>query len=377
MRDKIIDLLDNPQGRLGTAYVLTSLLLIYLSIGLLVFEWKYPEHAENYQLPLYACNLLVLMFFALDLAARLIFYRKRLQYLVSPYGIVDIITVLPGLLGVIFPRLESMSWLRVFRVVRLARLITLTRFSKQKKEVNDIFGGVLSKLFPWLAAAIGFKAVVIPFEGRPFWPDPGALDVTLGVSGFAITVLLGAKLAIVLGRFYALEDSICKIVGYLEFFSSRPQDRHALYWGQAFWSALSKPDSLKFSSVKTETRTLSKALISQNIEDGTISDFLKEVEYSIHHIEARTPHYFDQFLMYVTIVFGALSIFAVPGFTGFLSVAVIVFVLGGMYVLIDDLDCPLGNGARSLINIDLSPLLEFLIRTSPESLVEAFNDRPD
>jgi len=47
------------------------------------------------------------------------------------------------------------------------------------------------------------------------------------------------------------------------------------------------------------------------------------------------------------------------GLTGFFATFLLVYVLGGLFLLIDDMDRPLDFGGDSLISVRLDPLLQF------------------
>lgn len=76
----------------------------------------------------------------------------------------------------------------------------------------------------------------------------------------------------------------------------------------------------------------------------------------MHLLNAKTPPFFDLFMKLTTDTFVAMSITAVPGFTGLLTTLVMVCIIGGMYVLVDDFDEPIAKDNLSLINIDISSL---------------------
>ena len=49
----------------------------------------------------------------------------------------------------------------------------------------------------------------------------------------------------------------------------------------------------------------------------------------------------------------------VSGLTGFLATFLLVYVLGGLFILIDDIDRPLDFSPGSLVKVRLDPLTQF------------------
>ena len=75
----------------------------------------------------------LLFFFALDLVLRLLSYRARIKYLFSIYGLVDVISVAPGIIALFFPIAANASWVRVLRIVRIGRVLKSTDDSCQRR----------------------------------------------------------------------------------------------------------------------------------------------------------------------------------------------------------------------------------------------------
>ena len=79
----------------------------------------------------------------------------------------------------------------------------------------------------------------------------------------------------------------------------------------------------------------------------------------LHRATARTPLAYERFLKQVVIAYIATVIIAVPGMTGFLAALLLVYVLGGAYLLIDDMDRPLDFGSDSFITVNIEPIHQF------------------
>ena len=65
----------------------------------------------------------------------------------------------------------------------------------------------------------------------------------------------------------------------------------------------------------------------------------------------------------VIISYTLVVITTVPGITGLLATFLLVYVLGGLFFLISDMDNPLDVGVDSLIYVKLDPLIQFNDKT--------------
>ena len=122
---------------------------------------------------------------------------------------------------------------------------------------------------------------------------------------------------------------------------------------------LRNPNLAKVNVLRVETDKLEKRLNRQNIGGPNSAGFHRDVEYVLHRATAKTPKVFENFLKYTTIVYTFVVITAIPGFTGFLSSLLIAFVLGGTYLIIDDMDSPLDYSENSFINARLDSIRQF------------------
>lgn len=359
-RDLIIHNLRNPDTPIGIAYNVSLLLLIYVSVGLLIFQFRYPEVASAYEGAVELCHNFILLFFAMDMLLRIVVYRKRLSYLFSFDGVVDLIAVLPGILALVVTGMPNLAWVRSLRIIRFLRFFRLLKFSRTSTGRQSFWAGIMQRLLPWIALSAAIKGIVVSAEALPWWPGFGDMSVMLSVTGFAIAVLLGAKLSIAQTRFYEVEDALCRILGSITDMPSKPPVRDSANdWLKCLRKTLEENNRDAYVKLKAQTQAFEKVL-EENAVGGPLSaGFHRDVEFMTHRLRARTPPAIEKFLWYVTCVYAFIAMLGIPGLTGFVMTAFIVFVLGGMYFVIDDIDAPLVEGKRSLISIDLTPLEEY------------------
>jgi hypothetical protein len=354
LRNKILKLLDEPSTVTGWIVSLTILLLIYISVAYVVVEVRYPLFVEKNKSLLAIVEYVVVGAFTIELVVRLICDPNRWKYLFSFYGIIDVLAVLPGLLSIVVPVPSDTAWIRVFRILRF------TRISKAIHAGAGV-GGITGRLIPYLALAVGLKGVMVAFEVEPWFPKIGNLSVVIGVVGFALAILLGTKLRVVNDRLYAVEDAICRIVGALRDmqYANETITRDVRSWAREFETALTNPDKTMIKNLISETDKLEKGLNRENIGGPNSAGFHRDVEYVLHRALAKIPRAFENFLKYMTMAYTCIVILAIPGFTGFVSTVLVTFVLGGIYIIIDDMDSPLDFGSDSFINARLDSIKRF------------------
>ncbi|GAB1544501.1 ion transporter [Scytonema sp. NUACC21] len=132
--------LDTP---IGKAVNLTIAGLVLLSSGIFVAEtYNLPEFIR---IKLDAIDTIILLVFALEYLLRLWSAENKIQYIFSPYAIIDLMAILPFFIGTVDIRFIRL--LRWFRILRLIRFIDKKFLWGIDTEDGVIFIRILFTLF--------------------------------------------------------------------------------------------------------------------------------------------------------------------------------------------------------------------------------------
>ena len=115
---------DTPAGR---AFDVTLLILILSSIvviSLETIERIYQQHQRLFWLLDWSFTLV----FTAEYLLRLWLVRRPLQYVLSFYGLIDLLSVLPTYLNLIYPDLHFLLVIRSLRLLRVFRIFGLVHF---------------------------------------------------------------------------------------------------------------------------------------------------------------------------------------------------------------------------------------------------------
>ena len=356
-REEWIEFFEEPKKNGGIYYVILSVVIVYLSLILLAYEQKnWPLNPLQSTVVSYL-DTGVLLFFSIDFLARIIILKNRYRYIKSIGGLIDLLSILPALLAIFFPVLPSTEWLRVLRLFRFFRILKFFRSPSR----SGMLLGLFSSLLPWLGIAASIKlGIVILLEDKSFWIETNSLDIPISVIGFATAILLGAKLSTAQNRFYSVEDAICRIVGGLRGLRAEERLKELTNeWARGFTNEL-KSSRISWEVTLHNYEELAITAKKINYDDSVLCDLGKDMQYVMHLVNSRTPLFFDTFMKIAASIFIGMSVIAVPSFTGLVTTLLMVTIVGGMYVLIDDLDEPIAKSNHSLINVNISPLQEFI-----------------
>lgn len=130
VRQKVAFYLEDIETPTGKIVNLLIAGLVLLSSAIFVAE-TYPLQ-DSVRVQLNTIDAVILIVFAVEYVLRLWCAENKLQYLLSLYSVIDLLAILPFLLGVV-----DISFIRIFRWFRILRLI---RFLEGKTLVGQISG---------------------------------------------------------------------------------------------------------------------------------------------------------------------------------------------------------------------------------------------
>jgi len=219
--------------------------------------------------------------------------------------------------------------------------------------------GILKKLLPYILVTFIMKLIIYFCETAEWWPTIENPGIILGVIGFGIAILLGAKLSVVNARLYSIEDAVCRIVGSLRvlYYKNNLADSTTDY-AKKLLDTLHDPSERNITAVRTEIVALIKSTLSEGHDGPHLAGLTRDVSYVLHRATAEIPVAYEIFLAMTITLYTIIIGLLVPGFSGFCAVFILVFVLFGASILIEDMDHSLDQS--SLIKVNIEPLRFFI-----------------
>lgn len=115
---------DTPAGKL---FDIVLLLLIIISIAALMLE-SVSGIRTKYGNELEMIEWVITIFFSVEYIGRILTVRKPLKYVLSFYGIIDLLATLPTYIDLFFPGWHFLLALRAIRLLRVFRVLKLIHF---------------------------------------------------------------------------------------------------------------------------------------------------------------------------------------------------------------------------------------------------------
>jgi voltage-gated potassium channel len=127
LKDKIYEVIFEADTYWGRFFDVALIISVILSVIIVMFE-TVEELNMQYSQVFKTLEIIFTLLFSIELIFRLYCVKSKRKYLLSFYGLVDLISILPLYLTSIFPFLGSFGVIRALRILRIFRILKLQRY---------------------------------------------------------------------------------------------------------------------------------------------------------------------------------------------------------------------------------------------------------
>lgn len=127
-RQQIYEIIFEADTRPGKIFDLSLLMTILFSVILVMLE-SVPSIRNQYAEILRLLEWVITIIFTLEYIIRILVVQKPVRYILSFYGIIDFLSVIPTYLSLLFLGSQSLVVIRIIRLLRVFRIMKLTRYT--------------------------------------------------------------------------------------------------------------------------------------------------------------------------------------------------------------------------------------------------------
>lgn len=157
---------DTPSGKLFDVILLIAILA---SIILVMLE-SINSFDIKYHTFLNVSEWIITILFSIEYIARIICVKKPLKYILSFYGMVDLLSTIPKYISLFLGGTQALVALRALRLLRVFRILKLARYLGASNQLADAIKASRAKiavfLFAVLIAATIFGTIMYLVEGE-------------------------------------------------------------------------------------------------------------------------------------------------------------------------------------------------------------------
>ncbi|MBZ5877140.1 ion transporter [Chromohalobacter israelensis] len=187
LRTRLFQIIFESDSRLAKSFDIGLILMILASVAVVMLDSVDSYHSAFGTL-FYEAEWAFTLLFTLELAARLYCLERPLKYLTSFYGVIDLLSILPTWLALLFPWGQSLLVVRLLRVLRIFRVLRLMQFVGEGRLLIDALKNswhqILLFLFGVLMIVIIFSSLVYLIEP----PEAGFTNIPTAVYWGVVTL---------------------------------------------------------------------------------------------------------------------------------------------------------------------------------------------
>ena len=187
MRYKWYRLIFHHEARDERDFDLWLIAAILASVGVVILD-SVPSIKAQWHGALYVAEWFFTLLFTVEYGVRLWVVRKPLRYARSFFGIIDLLSILPTFLSLLFPASASLTVIRALRLLRVFRVLKLVEYSSEAGVLIDALLRSRRKIFVFIATLLTivviFGALMYVVEG----PEHGFSSIPTGMYWAIVTV---------------------------------------------------------------------------------------------------------------------------------------------------------------------------------------------
>ncbi len=213
-KKKLYEIIFEADTREGKIFDMILIALILFSVLLVLLDSIAPVR-EKYGKVIHFIEWFITGVFLLEYILRIYVLERPVKYLLSFYGIIDLLAILPNFLSLIFVGGQSLMVIRAVRLLRVFRIFKLSRYTSAGRTLMRALYRSREKIFMFISVIITlvviFGTIMYLVEGE----ENGFTSIPVSIYWAVVTLTTvgygDISPATGLGQFLA---SIIMILGY-------------------------------------------------------------------------------------------------------------------------------------------------------------------
>ena len=159
LKSRLYDIIFEADTPKGKAFDISLMIVIILSIIFVMLE-SVSYISKEYGTLLNIAEWVITIIFTFEYILRLWIVRKPHTYIFSFYGIIDLLSILPSYLGLIFIGGQSLMVIRALRLLRVFRILKISRYTSESKTISTALKASRAKISVFIFAVLMIVIII-------------------------------------------------------------------------------------------------------------------------------------------------------------------------------------------------------------------------
>ncbi len=171
----------------GKFFDLVLILVILISIVTVMLE-SVESINDKYGQFLRKSEWVYTILFTIEYFARIFCLKKPRYYIFSFYGLIDLLSILPSYLSLIFVGSHALIVIRVFRLLRIFRILKLVQFLGEARVLQEAIKSSVPKIIVFIIAVICISTMTGTLMYIIEGPENGYKNIPISIYWTVVTM---------------------------------------------------------------------------------------------------------------------------------------------------------------------------------------------
>lgn len=153
LQKTVFNIIFGTRSPAGKSFDISLIVIILLSVGIVMLD-SIPTLNTQYGLWFFRLEWMFTVFFSVEYGVRIWCSPNRRAYILSPFGIVDLLALMPTYLALIMPQTAPLLIIRLLRILRIFRVLRLMSFSTEANSLVRVLRRSWKKIFVFFSTMI-------------------------------------------------------------------------------------------------------------------------------------------------------------------------------------------------------------------------------
>jgi voltage-gated potassium channel len=158
-RHRLHEIVFESETLAGRIFDLLVIWLIVLSLLVVMLE-SVREIRDDFGEALYIAEWFFTILFTIEYFLRLLAVKKPMRYVLSFYGLVDLLAIMPTFISLFIPGTQYLLAIRILRLLRIFRILKLSEYISEGKIITSALAASHRKISVFLASVLAIVTVV-------------------------------------------------------------------------------------------------------------------------------------------------------------------------------------------------------------------------